>query len=276
MFVMVLTGCAANDVMLLRDAAETGRQPPPPGLIVVDVQPGDPGMIRQESGVCWLAGGWPQVSIDVLGLDSGTVARLADLPTGVATGAARSIFLDRGRLVLLVDASGAGGRLVTVDARTGLTVGVARVDAEELHRAGGKLFDASSGGAIRTYDRYFSARDVLRGAPVRQAWSSSVSQLGNGDAALPATWHATDEVHLLDPATGRDLQTIALEGFDTWVTDVQHTGRRLYLLDDGRGGLAPPHEQTFSVFHGRTGANLANFVLGGVTYGSFYCAGVGP
>ena len=230
--------------------------------------------ILQESGWCWMARTGAQgVDVDVLGLDTATVASFASGPPGARPLSPMSVFEENGRLVV-AGVSGRAGRTILFDAQTGAFRRDVASDPGGLHRTDAGYFRGEPSNRRPLFST--TLRDAVNGVGRRVSLPAGSSQMGNGTQALATSWHSTDTIDLVDTTTFGVQASVRLEAFDTWVVDLQHTGRRLYVMDDGRGGWVPAWTPVLAVFQGVTGANLSNYAFPAGEYSAFFCTGVGP
>ena len=88
---------------------------------------------------------------------------------------------------------------------------------------------------------------------------------------MPTAWHSTDTVDVVEPTSGAILRSVRLAWFDTWVTDLQLTGRFVIVLDDGRGNYSQFGQQ-LGFFDTQRGSNLKNYFFPrGASKSAFFC-----
>lgn len=115
----------------------------------------------------------------------------------------------------------------------------------------------TSGGGLQSFASYadLCARTALSTAPgdyySRLTWDES-------GTTIIGAWHSTNEVGFYDPATGGQLSTLTLAGWDTWVWGISEAGGKIHLIDDGR----QTGSQRLSSFDPSTGAVIEEIDTG--------------
>lgn len=245
--------------------------PPAPGPLPA-VSLGVLADIQQETGVCWLVGQTGAgVAVDVLGQQSATLARLALIPHGDDSRPATSVFLENGSLHVTVDGRGRGAFMVEVDAWSGDIVRRWHMLPEELHKVNGHYVEADGQGA--GYRRYAFWRGVFTSRDIWREVAFDAMVIGNGDVWAPATLGSASELSLFNVIDAQVQRVVPLEGFDSWVRDLQNTEQRLFVLDDGRSGWVGSWDQVLSVYDDQTGDYQMGYGFEGHVYTAFVCWG---
>lgn len=252
------------------DSADTGAVAPLPlvGPPPVSTTPGNLRAIFQESGVCFLARGFSGTAfVDVLGLDSATVAPLVASPVAASVRHVTSVFLDHGDLILSTEEA-TGTRLISLNPRTGAMRRAAAISWGAVHKMGpGYLLEDQHRSSV-----YGRLSALIAGQGAQAALPPRATTRGNGATWLPGTWSFASEVEMIDPATLHTLRTVPLQGFDAYVQDVQEAGPFLYVMDAGQTGVGPLPSQVLWAFD-PAGSYLKAWMLTTRPphYDSFYC-----
>ena len=250
------------------DSGDTGGAPPVAPGPLQTVVPGRLGPIFGETAVCFLARTTRAgLAVDVLGLDTGSVASLPVAGGPALVSSVPSIFLDAGRLVVTAEDPN-GNNLVVLNPRTGAVQRTAPIADGAVHAMGSLYLQEEAYGRRGT--AFTGLRRVIAGRGTGVNIPMSSTQRGNGATLLPGTWHSTDTVNLMDPITMAVQRSVVLQGFNTWVQDVQEAGPRLFVLDDGRSGWVPAWTQVLSAYRTGSGRYEGGWMLT-ESYQSFFC-----
>lgn len=177
--------------------------------------------VTAESRYCLTFGlpdGFHDTTLAVLGLDSGRLCNLAEVPPELGTGNPSGSIGWRGEILYVCTEAG----LVRVSLLDGSTERLP-IACEAVAANDGALFvmrsfaDATADhppGEVRVYASY----DDLRADDAATTYVlQTASRLSATDDRLYAAWHSTHTVESVDPTTGAQLALIELEAYDDWV-----------------------------------------------------------
>lgn len=177
--------------------------------------------VTAESRYCLtfaLPDGFHDTTLAVLGLDSGRLCDLAEVPPELGTGNPSGSIGWRGEILYVCTVEG----LVRVSLLDGGTERLP-ISCEAIAANDGALFVMRSfanaspdhpPGEVRVYASY----DDLRAADAETSYVlQTASRLSATDDRLYAAWHSTHTVESVDPTTGAQLALIELEAYDDWV-----------------------------------------------------------
>jgi len=218
------------------DTADQAEVLPPdlPGLLV------PPASLWSESAVCWFlsaSNNTRRTKLYAIGMDTGTIEETARFP-GINLYTAGMTY--DGESKLLVPAETPTGKMwFVIDLAAGTIEGgiVPTQMANSVSYDNGKFY-AEAG--TWEFNEYSDIDSVLANTPSRRlTWVSGISRLTVEDGILFNAWHSTGEVLKYDVETSELLDTIPLQGFNTWVWGIGRANGLTHLMDDGRGSSAP-------------------------------------
>jgi hypothetical protein len=274
------TGSGTSPTSAADSAVDTGS---PTTSSVPGGGPGSlvpPSSIAGESSWCWfVAPDRHRLGLFAVGMDSGTIEPVGAWPSVNRTFHTAGLAYTGSSLVM-VGYAGSALRWYELDLATGtLNQGPEVEPSVSVTSLDGALVVVGQSDLVRepqVYDDFaaLSAGTPSGTLPGSFGFGSTRVQIA-GDEWFTA-WHSTNEVAVLDVATGQPVETVSLERYDTWVWGIGVVGDRIHLIDDGRGHH-DDGDVWISRFERSTGALVSEVSLGSVAStlwpSGLYCDG---
>jgi len=261
LILLVLTGCFETETEI-HSVRDTGVQEE---ALLADV--------AGESAVCLALHGEGKRDIVAIGMDSGDIAPVMELPDEMLHGKAASIN-SLARVDQHLYWCGDEQLLHRVNLLTG-AVDASTHDYERYCQSvtdvGGGIMVLSDPGVAPLY-WYANWEDFLADHYTPVLANHRGSRIGRRAGEIVTAWHSTDYLERFDAASGTSVGDALLEGYDTWVWGLSGVGDRVFVMDDGRNGDGS--DQTRIVTFDPSGTELSTLPLGeGVNPNGLTCSG---